>query len=175
MNEKIDLQKGFYLESWLVEPQLGLLTDEDESVQLEPKIMDVLVCLAEHQGEVVKKEYFFKNTWADVNVTQHVLARAISEIRRALKDEPQNPRFIQTVPKIGYRLIASVSANYEKEDFQNPKVNVASSAPPSRARYQQSIPMGLLLFLGGSLFTIIFFAVLIMFMANLHGGGLHRH
>ena len=71
--------------------------------------MDVLVCLAEHQGEVVKKEQFFETTWGDVNVTPHVLARAISEIRRTLSDEPQNPLFIQTVPKIGYRLIAPVS------------------------------------------------------------------
>lgn len=162
MNKQNDLQKGFYLENWLVEPHLGRVTAGHRSIRLEPKIMDVLVCLAEHQGEVVKKEQFFETTWGDVNVTPHVLARAISEIRRNLCDEAQNPRFIQTVPKIGYRLIAPVS--YTK--------TFADGAAPGRVSpYFFQFSFAYLLIAAGLVGALILtFGILVVFLMTRHGG-----
>ena len=71
--------------------------------------MQVLVCLAAHAGQVVPKEDLMRTVWPDTFVGDDVLTRAISELRRVLGDAVRNPRFIQTIPKSGYRLIAPVS------------------------------------------------------------------
>jgi DNA-binding winged helix-turn-helix (wHTH) protein len=134
MNFEIDLQDGFFLEEWFVEPQLGRISKDEKIVQLEPKIMEVLVYLAQNQGKTLNKDQFFNLVWADVNVTEHVLARAISEIRRVFKDNPQNPRFIQTVPKIGYRLIMPISIeSFQTQAQQNWQTLPNNSFQPSVA------------------------------------------
>lgn len=165
MNEQNDLQNGFYLENWYIEPHLGNVTGEHRTVRLEPKIMDVLVCMAERQGEVIKKEDFFRKTWSDVNVTPHVLARAISEIRRTFHDEPHNPRFIQTVPKIGYRLIAHVSAGgCFTEDF----ATSSEAALPRNYLSQVNFAQLLILLVSlGALF--LFFGILVLLLMTGHG------
>ncbi len=105
MIEKSDLREGFYLDEWRIEPRSGRISNESTRGQIEPKIMDVLVLLAENYPEVVQKKVFFDSVWHDVNVVEHVLSRAISEIRRVLSDDPREPKFIETLPKIGYRLM----------------------------------------------------------------------
>ncbi|HRH46883.1 MAG TPA: winged helix-turn-helix domain-containing protein [Pyrinomonadaceae bacterium] len=164
MNFEIDLQEGFFLEEWFVEPQLGRISKDEKIVQLEPKIMEVLVFLAENQGKTLKKEQFFNLVWADVNVTEHVLARAISELRRVLKDNPQNPRFIQTVPKIGYRLIMPISI----ESFQtqtNWQIPSTMPLPQPIATAQSSY---FNFFIGGILTVVFLFAVWIIFAVTMH-------
>ena len=81
---------------------------QDESVRLEPKAMQVLVHLAEHAGEVVPKERLISAVWADTFVTDDVLTRAISGLRRVFCDDAKAPQVIQTIPKAGYRLIAPI-------------------------------------------------------------------
>ena len=86
--------------------------------------MEVLVHLADHSGKVVAKEKLLQFIWGDAFVTEHVLKVAISELRKALGDDAKNPRFIQTIPKSGYRLIASVDVRRESRlstnSFQPP-------------------------------------------------------
>ena len=173
MNFEIDLHEGFFLEEWFVEPQLGRISKDEKIVQLEPKIMEVLVFLAENQGKTVKKEQFFNLIWADVNVTEHVLARAISELRRVFKDNPQNPRFIQTVPKIGYRLIMPISI----ESFQT-QAQPTWQIPPT-APFQQPGAMAvssnyLNFFIGGILSVAVIFTILVMFVITRMAVG-HPH
>jgi DNA-binding winged helix-turn-helix (wHTH) protein len=163
MNFKIDLLEGFYLDEWFVEPQLGRVSKDEKIVQLEPKIMEVLVQLAENQGKTVKKDQFFRLVWADVNVTEHVLARAISELRRIFRDNPQNPRFIQTVPKIGYRLIMPILI----ESFQ---AQPAWQTPPST--YQPPAAAAgsnyLNIVLAGVLTAVFFLAIWGLFAMTSH-------
>ncbi len=71
--------------------------------------MQVLVLLASHPGEVISKDRLLNTVWSGVFVGEDVLTRSISEIRRVLDDDARSPRVIQTIPKTGYRLIASVS------------------------------------------------------------------
>ena len=73
--------------------------------------MQVLVLLAAHAGEVVAKERLMRTVWPDAFVTDDVLTRAISELRRVFGDDAKESRFIQTIPKSGYRLIAPVSSS----------------------------------------------------------------
>ena len=76
--------------------------------RLEPKVMLVLVCLAEHAGQMVPKDRLLHSAWPDTAVGDDVLTRAISELRRLFEDDPKQPRVIETIPKSGYRLIAPV-------------------------------------------------------------------
>jgi Tol biopolymer transport system component/DNA-binding winged helix-turn-helix (wHTH) protein len=71
--------------------------------------MLVLVCLADHAGQVVSKSRLLHSAWADTAVGDDVLTRAISELRRLFEDDPKLARVIETIPKVGYRLIAPVA------------------------------------------------------------------
>ena len=102
------MEGNFRVGPWLVEPSLNTVSRNGTSVRLEPKQMEVLVCLAEHAAAPVSKERLLKAAWPDTFVGDDVLIRSIFALRRAFEDDPKNPRFIQTVPKRGYRLVAQV-------------------------------------------------------------------
>ena len=70
--------------------------------------MEVLVCLASQPGEGVPKEAILKTVWPDTFVSDDVLIRSVSELRRVFEDNAREPRFIETIPKRGYRLVAPV-------------------------------------------------------------------
>ena len=99
-----DIQVG----QWLVQPKLNSISGNGKTAHVEPKAMQVLVYLAEHAGDVMPKERIMQAVWAGTFVTDDVLTRAISELRKACADDPHEPCFIQTIPKGGYRLIAPV-------------------------------------------------------------------
>jgi len=104
------LQNGFRIgEVYHVEPSLNSVTGPAGTTRLEPKAMHVLVCLAEHGGDVVAKEYLIRTVWPDTFVSDDVLTRCISELRRVFGDDAKDSRVIQTIPKSGYRLIAGLS------------------------------------------------------------------
>lgn len=94
---------------WLIHPGINSMERAGDVVHLEPKVMQVLLALASEAGEVVSREQIRSVVWPDVFVGEDVLIRAISELRRAFSDDPREPHTIQTVPKVGYRLIAPVS------------------------------------------------------------------
>ncbi len=168
MKNSLDLTEEFYVGDWYVEPELGRLTKNGKTQQLEPKIMRVLVCLAQNNGGVVKKEDFLTNIWEGLHVTQHVLTRTISEIRRVLGDDPQNPRFIQTIPKIGYRMIASISDS----NYQRPQATSRNSYPamPMPTTHLQPSP-SFRYFIAGVLTVCVGFAMLFLILIAAHGGG----
>ncbi|MEH6606394.1 MAG: winged helix-turn-helix domain-containing protein [Pseudomonadales bacterium] len=103
-----DLTKGFQLGSWSVFPNQNLIGDDKQEIHLEPRVMEVLVFLAANQGEVIKRDHLIDCVWK-THVSDEVLSRAISLLRATLKDDPKTPTFIQTIPKVGYRLIHEVT------------------------------------------------------------------
>ena len=98
----------FQLADWLVQPSLNRLSSDERVIQLEPKLMDVLVFLAENAGQVVSKIDITDAVWSDVFITESVITRSIAGLRRAFGDDVKNPRFIETISKRGYRLIAEI-------------------------------------------------------------------
>src|SRR5712691_2403506 len=82
------------------------LVCDGEVVALTPKAFAVLRRLLEDGGQLVTKEELLRAGWANTHVTDGVLKVSILEIRRALGDDPAAPRFIETVPRRGYRFIA---------------------------------------------------------------------
>ena len=103
------LQDDFRIGEWLVQPQLNRVVGSGREVTLEPKAMEVLVCLVDRPGEVLHKERIIQRVWSDTFVTDDVLIHAVSELRKAFDDDAKNPRFIQTIAKKGYCLIAPVT------------------------------------------------------------------
>lgn len=102
------MRDDFRVDGWLVQPDLNLISRDGTKVRLEPKVMLVLVCLSQRSGEPLAKETLLREVWPDTFVTEDVLKRSISELRRALQDDARHPRVIETISKRGYRLVAPI-------------------------------------------------------------------
>lgn len=99
-----DLMKGFELGPWTVLPERGLLRQDETDKHIEPLVMDVLVLLANHQGDVVNRDQLVEGVWGGRPVTDEVITRCIAVLRRNLEDDAKDPTFIETLPRRGYRL-----------------------------------------------------------------------
>jgi eukaryotic-like serine/threonine-protein kinase len=102
------MNQDFQLGPWTVQPSLNSISRNGGHLRLEPKAMEVLVCLAQSGGEVVSKEKLIGEVWAETFVGDDALIRCVSALRRALEDDPKSPRVIETIPKRGYRLLETV-------------------------------------------------------------------
>lgn len=104
-----DLRQQFRLGTWQVDPATGSLTGQNgEAEHLEPKVMDVLMLLADHAGQLVSRDQLLDGVWGGNMAADELLTGAISELRRTLKDNRRDPQFIETISKRGYRLIGNV-------------------------------------------------------------------
>lgn len=110
-------QIHFYLKDWKVEPDINLISNGPIKKKLEPQVMKVLLALVNHQGEVVSKEFLARTVWKEVVITENVITRAISSLRKALEDTPGQPIYIETISKSGYRLMVEA---VRKEKHANP-------------------------------------------------------
>src|SRR5690242_12952420 len=95
--------------------------------------MQVLLCLAEQPGQVIPKERLIQRVWPDTFVSDDVLTRSISELRRAFGDDAREPRFIQTIPRSGYRLIARVFSTDAEQGIAAPE-HVATNESVDKSR-----------------------------------------
>ena len=93
-----------------MDPAANRLSRGDQTARLEPKVMEVLVYLASHPGEVVTREALEAAVWAGSVVGYDTLTGVIQKLRRAFDDDPKNPRIIETLSKKGYRLMAPVES-----------------------------------------------------------------
>jgi tetratricopeptide (TPR) repeat protein/DNA-binding winged helix-turn-helix (wHTH) protein len=91
-----------------VDISCGCLWRGDEELHLRQKTFQVLVFLLERRERLVSKEELMETVWKNTAVTDDALVQSIKEIRRALGDNPHSPKFIKTVPKVGYRFISPV-------------------------------------------------------------------
>jgi TolB-like protein/DNA-binding winged helix-turn-helix (wHTH) protein/Tfp pilus assembly protein PilF len=99
----------FWINDWHIDPDACRIQRGDEVVKLEPKVMTVLVCLAEEAGKVISREQLEARAWPGMVVGYDSLASTIIKLRKAFGDDSKNPTIIETVSKKGYRLIAPVS------------------------------------------------------------------
>ncbi len=93
---------------WQVNPTSGEISRNGETVRLEIRAMRLLLCLAEHAGEVVSIEDLLNHVWSGVIVTPDSVYQAVASLRRLLGDDPKQPTYIATMPRFGYRMIAPV-------------------------------------------------------------------
>jgi len=106
MNAAVD--QGFRIGPYCVFPKAEKIQGPEGEQHLEPKVMQVLVVLAQKQGQVVSRQALLDEVWSDAVVGDEVLSRAISLLRSCLGDERTNPKYIRTAPRQGYELIEPV-------------------------------------------------------------------
>lgn len=110
------LEQGFRLGRWRVLPEQNRVEAGQTQHHLRPKLMQVLLLLAERAGEVVSRDDFGDRVWHPSVVTDNALTSCISELRRLLDDERADGTFIETIPKGGYRLTLAVEPLAEESD-----------------------------------------------------------
>jgi DNA-binding winged helix-turn-helix (wHTH) protein/TolB-like protein/Tfp pilus assembly protein PilF len=121
---------------WEVDPALDEIRRGAEVVKLEPRKMQLLMALARRPGELVTTEQLFDEVWKDVVVTQSSVYQSIAQLRRTLGDDTDEPRYIATVPRKGYRLIAAVTA----VPMAQPTIAPAESEPTARTHPPHETP-----------------------------------
>ena len=123
----------FSVAGWRVEPSTLRIGRDGKTVKLEPRAMAVLLYLAGRPGEAVKREDLEQDVWHGVVVGYDALSNTIAKLRKAFGDDRMDPRVIETISKVGYRLIAEVgeakaaSASTPRVSPKRRKVAVAAA------------------------------------------------
>ena len=121
---------SFRFEGFELDPGNRRLSRDGAPVELNARYLDALVLLAGEQGRLISKDRFLDEVWRGIPVTDEALTQCIKTLRRQLGDDAANPRFIETVPKHGYRFLAAV----ELADGER----IATARAPGR---QQAAPL----------------------------------
>lgn len=117
-------RREFKLGEWRVTPLRGVVHGPQGTRRITPKSMDVLLCLVEHRGDVVDRETFLNDVWHGRAFSDEPLNKCIAELRRQLGDKGAKRKYIETIPKRGYRLIAGVSpVGGAENELLAPKTN----------------------------------------------------
>ena len=96
---------AFRLGDWVVEPARDCIRRDGETTKLDPRDMQVLLCLAGRAGDVITQSELEAAVWVDVIVGTNSVYQSIAHLRRALGDDRAAPRYIETIPRKGYRLM----------------------------------------------------------------------
>jgi transcriptional activator of cad operon len=120
--------------SWRVDPAAGQISQGGETARLEARAMRLLLCLAERPGEVVSIGDLLNQVWAGVAVSPDSVYQAVASLRRVLGDDPKQPTYIATVPRLGYRMVTAVGP-------WPTELNVQPFAQATTSQFSESIPL----------------------------------
>jgi transcriptional activator of cad operon len=130
--------------AWCFNPTSCEISRDGETAQLEMRTMRMLLCLAQHAGEVVSIDDLINQVWSGVSVTPDSVYQAVASLRRLLGDDPRQPTYIATVPRLGYRMVATVSPwtdeaipqtdSSRASDSETPTSATTVGPPPNRLR-----------------------------------------
>jgi DNA-binding winged helix-turn-helix (wHTH) protein len=101
--------RTFFFGPFQLDPDAGELRRDGQRVELRPKCFQLLLHLVQAPGRLLSREALLEQIWPDVVVGQETLSRTITEIRQALGDDAEEPRYIETLPRRGYKFIAAVT------------------------------------------------------------------
>ena len=136
------LDEDFYLGTWLVQPRLNRIVGPQETISVEPKVLDVLCCLAQQQGDMVSRDELMRVVWPDTIVTENTLTRCIAALRKIFQDDPHHAQIIETIRKKGYRLLPDIVAFNPTQDGAGVSVEnvVLTPSLPSAITDKQPLP-----------------------------------
>ena len=120
--------------AWCVNPASGQISRDGEIARVEVRTMRLLLCLAEHSGELVSIDDLLTQVWPGVTVAPDSVYQAVASLRRLLGDDPKQPTYIETVPRLGYRMIATVSP-WADQPITQTGAEVNSPRPRFRAGF----------------------------------------
>jgi TolB-like protein/DNA-binding winged helix-turn-helix (wHTH) protein/predicted Zn-dependent protease len=157
-------------ENFRLDTAQRLLFSGDQIVPLSPKAFDTLQVLIEAGGRIVVKEELLKKVWPDTFVEEGSLARNISILRKALGESPDDQKFIQTIPKRGYRFVAPVKPAGESDKalvieehtqiqaaFDVETDSTTESGPAMPKRWRLSIVIGCLVVVTAAVVGVLAF------------------
>ncbi len=101
-------RSAFQLLEWTVDPAVGTLSRGSEVIRLQPRVMATLLVLAERPGRMVSKEELLTAAWGGAAIEEGAMSQSVHALRKALGDEAKKPRYVETIPRRGYRLLAPV-------------------------------------------------------------------
>jgi TolB-like protein/DNA-binding winged helix-turn-helix (wHTH) protein len=124
-----------------------------EALPVEPKALSLLIFLIENRGRLVERRELISAVWQDAFVTDHVLNRAVGQLRKLLDEDPKQPRYIETVPTLGYRFIANVEGTPEPGAVAGPvrPTEARTPSPLKGARQRVALVVGLAVLAGAAL------------------------
>ncbi|MGA3049633.1 MAG: winged helix-turn-helix domain-containing protein [Terracidiphilus sp.] len=122
--------------AWRFNPASGEISREGETLRLEIRTLRLLLCLAEHPGEIVSVDTLLDQVWTGVNVSQDSVYQAVASLRRLLGDDSRQPTYIATVPRLGYRMVATVGPWVESSS-----TNHAAPSHPATPQDEPSPPI----------------------------------
>jgi len=129
---------------WCVSPASGQISRDGQTSRLDVRTMRLLLCLAEHPGEVVSIDDLLNQVWTGVNVTQDSVYQAVTSLRRVLGDDPKQPAYIETVPRLGYRMVATVGP-WVDESRQTGLSSSVAVKPSKGRRFLLALVIGVVL------------------------------
>ena len=138
----------FHFDHFTVDAHDRRLSRDGETIDLNNRYFDALALLLRERGRLVTKDRFLDEVWSGVPVTDEALTQCIRSLRRALGDEAGRPRFIETVPKHGYRFIGVLT---EREDTPGPPVG----ALPNINRHRDALLLAGAATIGGGVAGIL--------------------
>jgi adenylate cyclase len=125
-----NIHPPFKVADWYVDPATCRISRGTTVMRLEPKVMEVLVYLANNPGQVVTREDLESRVWAGTVVGYDALTSTMLKLRKAFNDSPKNPQILETVPKRGYRLVAPVSPISDRASQQQTTTPLPSPVEP---------------------------------------------
>jgi len=140
---------------WFVNPNACEISRDGKRVRLDFRAMQLLGCLASRAGEVVSIDDLLNQVWPEVAVSQDSVYQAVTSLRRQLGDDPKNPTYIETVPRLGYRMVAQVApwSQTSAATSANEKVELKNFLHlRSRTRLLFVVSVSLMVVLAGLLF-----------------------
>jgi DNA-binding winged helix-turn-helix (wHTH) protein/TolB-like protein len=133
--KRVDLDKPddkaiYHFDRFTVDTQNFVVDRDGETVTLAPRSFDVLALLLKYPGQVVEKRQLFDEVWKETFVSDNALTKVVKELRHALADSADKPRYIETVPKRGYRFIGKLETN----GFHEAPAETIDEVPDSTAQ-----------------------------------------
>lgn len=134
-------QQIFTVGDWTVEPDLLEVRRGADRQRLEPKVMALLVCLADRAPNVVSRDEILEEVWEGRSVVDETVTRAVSLLRQAFGDTVRKPRYIETIPTKGYRLLALVTAAEPSDTAQANAVSEEPANPGPSREPRRGVPI----------------------------------
>jgi DNA-binding winged helix-turn-helix (wHTH) protein len=139
---------SFRFDRFELDPCERRLRSNDGPIELNARYLDALALLVREAGKLISKDRFLDEVWRGVPVTDEALTQCVKSLRRQLGDDAARPRFIETVPKHGYRFIAPVE-RIAPEPSASPVASTPSELPQARDDWRTLLMLGVAGIIGG--------------------------
>lgn len=116
--------------------QLHTLTNEHDTVRIEPMVSELLTYFCQHQKQIISKEQLINDVWRGRFVSDNTVSKLITKLRKALADDARNPQYIVTLPKRGYRFVATATLLEQVTD-----TTTAQTPPEAQTSKPTSTPI----------------------------------